>query len=43
LTPQFFRERGEREDVRACRVEVLRDGGKLAGQRVEDAVVLGVE
>ena len=37
-----FREGGEREDVGPSCVEMLRDGGKLVDQGVEDAVELGV-
>jgi hypothetical protein len=41
LSPDRFRERGEREDVGAGVVEVFGDRRKLVGQRVEDAVELG--
>ncbi len=42
LAPHLLGEGGEREDVGAGVVEVLGDGGQLAGEGVDDAVELGV-
>jgi hypothetical protein len=38
LSPDLLGERGEGEDVGACGVEVVGDGGELFGQGVDDAV-----
>jgi hypothetical protein len=43
LPPRRLRERSEGQDVGSGVVEVLRDGGKLVGQRVEDPVELGLD
>jgi hypothetical protein len=43
LTPDRLREGGEGEDVGAGGVEVFGHGRELVGQRVEDAVELGMD
>jgi hypothetical protein len=43
LPPDLFGKGRERQDVGAGGLQVLGDGGELAGQGVQDPVVLGVD